>query len=247
MDIPPLRAALAISIMCALVTAFAAATSAQAPKPPRIAARPVTNPSGNCAQGTYTLRLGNGATATMRVTRGARTANKALLLTLHGAGGNGDAGLWPFRAAFGRRNVVLVSPGAESRTWNLFYGSDRASINRALKQAFARCRVDARRIAVGGFSDGATTALTLGLVNGDLFRHVIAVAPGGVQADGAVGKPRVFLAHGRSDTVIPVRVSDQIARELRRFGYPLTYRKFDGGHDVPNGISSAAVRWYLGA
>ena len=106
--------------------------------------------------------------------------------------------------------------------------------------------MDAKRIAVGGFSDGATTALTLGLVNGDLFRHVISLAPGGVQADQARGKPRVFLAHGKADTVIPIRVSDQIAKELRRFGYPLTYRRFSGGHDVPNGISSAAVRWYLG-
>jgi predicted esterase len=236
---------LTVTLALALVCALAAASAAQAPKPPRIAARPVASPSGTCAAGTYTLRLGNGATATMRVTRGQRTAKKALLLTLHGAGGNGEAGLWPFRAAFGRRNVVLVSPGAESRTWNLFYGADRGSINRALKLAFGRCRVDARKIAVAGFSDGATTALTLGLVNGDLFKHVIAVAPGGVEAGGAVGKPRVFLAHGRTDTVIPIRVSDQIARELRRFGYPLTYRKFDGGHDVPNGISSAAVRWWL--
>jgi phospholipase/carboxylesterase len=238
--------ALAAATLGVLLSLHVAEATSQAPKPPRISARPVAQPSGRCAAGTHTLKLGNGATATMRVTPGSRTARKALLLTLHGAGGNGEAGLWPFRAAFGRKNVVLVSPGAESRTWNLFYGADRVSIDRALKQAFGRCRVDARRIAVGGFSDGATTALTLGLVNGGLFRHVIAVAPGGVQADGAVGKPRVFLAHGRNDTVIPIRVSDQIARELRRFGYPLTYRKFDGGHDVPNGISSAAIRWYLG-
>lgn len=238
--------AIAAATLSVLLSLHVGEATSQAPKPPRITARPVASPTGSCAMGTHTLKLGNGATATMRVTPGSRSARKALLLTLHGAGGDGEAGLWPFRAAFPRKNVVLVSPSAESRTWNLFYGSDRVSIDRALRQAFSRCRVDAKRIAVGGFSDGATTALTLGLVNGDLFRHVISLAPGGVQADQARGKPRVFLAHGKADTVIPIRVSDQIAKELRRFGYPLTYRRFSGGHDVPNGISSAAVRWYLG-
>lgn len=239
--------ALAAATLGVLLSLHVAEATSQAPKPPRLTARPVAQPTGKCSTGTHTLRLANGATARMRVTPGARTAKKALLLALHGAGGDGDAGLWPFRAAFSRRNVVLVSPSAESRTWNLFYGADRAQIDRALRQAFARCRVDAKRIAVAGFSDGATTALTLGLVNGNLFRHVMAIAPGGVEAGEATGKPRVFLAHGKADTVIPIRVSDQIARELRRFGYPLTYRKFAGGHDVPNGISSAAVRWYLGS
>jgi predicted esterase len=39
---------------------------------------------------------------------------------------------------------------------------------------FATVAVDRARIAVGGFSDGATYALSLGLINGQLFRHVVA-------------------------------------------------------------------------
>ena len=72
-------------------------------------------------------------------------------------------GLWSFRGALASPNVVIVAPKSESRIWNPFYGSDLNSIDRALARAFARCRIDSRRIAIGGFSDGAGNALTLGV------------------------------------------------------------------------------------
>ena len=142
--------------------------------------------------------------------------------------------------------MVLVAPKSESRIWNPFYGSDLNSIDRALKRAFARCRIDPRRIAIGGFSDGAGNALTLGLVNGDLFRAVMALAPGALIAEKTTGKPRVFIAHGTRDTTIPIRASDTIVRKLRASRYSVTYRRFRGTHEVPDAISAAAVRWFLG-
>ena len=142
--------------------------------------------------------------------------------------------------------MVLVAPKSESRIWNPFYGADLNSIDRALKRAFARCRIDPRRIAIGGFSDGAGNALTLGLVNGDLFRAVMALAPGALIAEKPVGKPRVFIAHGTRDTTIPIRASETIVRKLRAARYSVTYRRFRGAHEVPDAISTAAVRWFLG-
>jgi predicted esterase len=97
----------------------------------------------------------------------------------------------------------------------------------------------------GRFSDGATTALSLGILNGDLFGTVMAIAPGGLIAEKPVGKPRVYMAHGTRDTVIPTRISDDVARLLRSSGYSVTLRKFRGGHEVPYPISKAAVRWFL--
>jgi predicted esterase len=180
----------------------------------------------------------------MRVTRGSGTRPKALLVALHGAGGSSADGLWAFRGALSVPNVVLVAPKSESRIWNPFYGSDLSSIDRALARAFARCRVDPRRVAVGGFSDGAGNALTLGVLNGDLFRAVIALAPGGMQSQPAIGKPRIFIAHGTGDTVIPIGQGRDLARTLRRAGYPVTFRAFSGGHEVPDAISRAAARWF---
>jgi predicted esterase len=212
--------------------------------PGRLTARPGPG-GGNCAPGVSTLRLGGGRTALLRVTPRRDGARRALLLALHGAGGSAEGGLWAFREGFRVPGLVLVAPASESLTWNPFYGSDIDSMNRALKQAFARCRIDPKRVAIGGFSDGATTALTVGLMNGDLFSAVVALSPGGVEAAQPVGKPRVFIAHGTHDTVLPIRQSNEIVRQLHAFGYSVTYRTFAGGHEVPPAISRAAVRWLL--
>ena len=43
------------------------------------------------------------------------------------------------------------------------YGPDVTIVERALEQVFTRYAVDTARIAVGGFSDGASYALSLGI------------------------------------------------------------------------------------
>ena len=86
-------------------------------------------------------------------------------------------------------------------------------------------------------------ALWLGLANGDLFRGVIALSGGGSLPDERVGKPRIFVAHGTRDRVIPISLGgDEIVRQLRsEGGYRMTYRRFDGGHRVIPAIARAAV------
>jgi predicted esterase len=184
----------------------------------------------------------------MRVTPGGGRRGKALVLVLHGAGGGSRDGLYAFRGGWDERGLVLVAPAAAGGTWSALLGSDvdLPHVNRSLARAFARCHVEPARIGIGGFSDGATYALTLGLTNGDLFRAVAALSPGGVRAARRVGRPRFFIAHGTLDDVLPIsRTSDAIVRELRPQGYDVTYRTFRGGHKVPVEISRAAVRWLL--
>jgi phospholipase/carboxylesterase len=183
----------------------------------------------------------------MRVTAGSLRGRKALVLALHGAGGGARDGLYAFRGAWDVPGVVLVAPAAIGSTWSFFRGRDVdvPVVERAVAQALARCRIDRRLVAVGGFSDGASYALTLGLTNGDLFRAVIALSPGGAHTDSRVGAPRVFVAHGTGDAVLPVALSDSIVRTLRDDGYLVTYRRFEGVHEVRPEIARAAVRWFL--
>ena len=109
---------------------------------------------------------------------------------------------------------------------------------------FDTVAVDPARVTVGGFSDGATYALSLGLVNGDLFRRIVAFSPGFVVDGAPHGKPRVFVSHGTSDPILPIdQCSRLIVPALKRQGYDVTFREFTGGHEVPAAIAAEAMAW----
>jgi predicted esterase len=60
----------------------------------------------------------------------------------------------------------------------------------------------------------------------------------------AEGRPRVFVSHGTRDTVLPIDRSRRIiVPTLRRNGYIVTFREFDGGHDVPPPIAAEGLNW----
>ncbi len=85
-------------------------------------------------------------------------------------------------------------------------------------------------------------ALWLGLSNGDLFRSLIVLSGGGALPDERTGKPRVYVAHGTLDRIIPVVLGgDAVVRELRGQGYNVSYRRFRGGHRVVPSIAREAV------
>jgi phospholipase/carboxylesterase len=178
----------------------------------------------------------------MRVTPEGRSPVRALLLALHGAGSGGaPGGLWAFRGAWDLPGLVIVAPSAAGVTWTIGR-PDLRFVDRALRAAFARCSVDAARVAVGGFSAGAGLALWLGLTNGDLFEAVVSLSGGADLPGNRVGRPRIVLAHGTRDNVIPIgHGSDEIARRLEAAGYDVTYRRFRGGHQVVPGIARASV------
>src|SRR5262249_33046159 len=142
-------------------------------------------------------------------------------------------------------------PDSRGSTWDAIrrgFGRDVTFINRALERVFDTLPIDATRIAVGGFSDGATYALSLGLINGDLFSRVIAFSPGFVIEENPNGKPELFISHGTADEILPIeRCSRPIVRNLKDRGYQVTFREFNGGHEIPSEIAREALQWVAGA
>ncbi|HEX8597185.1 MAG TPA: phospholipase [Chloroflexia bacterium] len=171
-----------------------------------------------------------------------------LVLLLHGAGGNAEHGISLLRPLADEANLILVAPQSRGSTWDVImsdYGPDVTYIDQALSQTFSRYAVDPARVAVGGFSDGASYALSLGLINGDIFTHVIAFSPGFMAPTRQVGKPLVYISHGIHDEVLPIdRCSRRIVPQLQRLGYEVNYHEFDGPHTVPADITREAVDWF---
>ncbi|HEX5414413.1 MAG TPA: phospholipase, partial [Chloroflexota bacterium] len=168
------------------------------------------------------------------------------LLMLHGATGVGLFGLWPMILFANSRDLIILAPDSRGRTWDRVHGSfgpDVAFIDQALEHVFSRYAVDPGRLGIGGFSDGASYALSLGLTNGELFKKVIAFSPGFLAPGERVGRPPVFISHGTEDLILPVSCSQRLVPRLRSEGYDVTYAEFAGGHAVPAGIAGQAATW----
>jgi predicted esterase len=127
------------------------------------------------------------------------------------------------------------------------FGPDVEFLNKALESTFNRVAIDSKRIGLGGFSDGASYALSLGLRNGDLFNGLIAFSPGFVSPGQFRGKPRIFISHGRQDPILPIDMaSREIVPALKKRGYDVNYVEFDGQHGIKKEIARQAAAWLVG-
>jgi predicted esterase len=163
---------------------------------------------------------------------------------LHGAGGVAQHSLDLLQSHADRFRFIVLAPTSTEQTWDIIarrrYGIDSAAIDDLLDMAFDRHSVDPARLAIAGFSDGASYALSLGLTNGELFGHVIAFSPGFMAPSQPQGTPEIYMSHGIDDEVLPIdQCSRRIERQLRAAGYGLDYREFRGGHVVPDPIATA--------
>jgi phospholipase/carboxylesterase len=213
----------------------------------RLAARPGA-PAQRAEPGLHALGIVRARDTLLYVPAGYRADRPApLAVMLHGAGGTAEHGLSLLRALADDAGLVLLAPASRQQTWDVIaggFGPDVELVDAALAATFARCAVDPRRVALGGFSDGASYALSLGLTNGDLFTHLIAFSPGFMAPGDEVGRPRCYVAHGTRDAVLPIdRCSRRLVPVLERAGYAVRYHEFDGPHTVPPAIAREAVDW----
>jgi phospholipase/carboxylesterase len=218
----------------------------------RITARPASGAiSGAAPIGLRALGLDVARDGYLYVPPGYRPGHPApLALLLHGAGEDARDGLALLRVQADGAGLILLALSSQGPTWDLVvgrgrYGPDIGAIDRTLEQTFSLCAVDPARVAVGGYSDGASYALSLGILNGDLFTHVLAFSPGFVAPTGQEGMPRIFVSHGTRDGWLPIdRCSRRIVPQLERAGYEVHYREFEGGHVVPPEIGREAAGWF---
>lgn len=212
----------------------------------------VTPPTQACTPGQHNLGLASGRDGLLFISeRAASNPAAPLVVLLHGAGGNARGTIGIMREQAEREGFVLLVPESRDRTWDIIvggYGPDIEFLNRAMQEAISRCAINSKKLAIGGFSDGASYALSVGLTNGDLFTEIMAFSPGFSAPGERRGKPRVFVSHGTADRVLPIeRCSRPIVRSLQGDGYDVRYREFEGGHEVPREMVDDAVRLLMSA
>ena len=201
--------------------------------------------------GRHGLSFAEGREAVLVVPEGLPAdAPLPLLVMFHGAGGEANRVL-PHLVAHARaRGFLLLAPQSMYPTWDIVvggHGPDLERLDGALSRVAEHFRIDAAHLAFAGFSDGGSYALSLGVTNGDVASHVIGLSAGFMNAFTQTGKPRVFLAHGRSDSQLPIETSAHPhARRLLEGGYDLTLQPFDGDHVIVPWVVSRAVEFFMG-
>lgn len=213
----------------------------------RLVSRPGPVPGEPYPPGTHRVEFGSGTETALAVAPG-DPGPRPLLVFLHGAGGSAADSLALVGRTARERGVHVLAPTSAGSTWDLLVGGlgeDVVALDDALAQVYRRLPVS--RTAVGGFSDGGSYSLSLGVANGDLFDALLAFSPGFVAAPARVGSPRAWVSHGTADRVLPVdRCGRPVVRHLTAAGQDVHYDEFDGGHEVPVRAVAAALDWWLG-
>ena len=193
-----------------------------------------------------------------------------LLVILHGFGASplGVAGIW---SGLDEPKPVLIIPSApysvisgsdkkptlggswdlQTKDEKLWERADPLVVQYILDAVRAmRARYQSRAVYLMGHSQGVAYAYRAALSDPDLVNGVIAMAgrlgekslaPEVFQA--AAGKVRVFIAHGKRDPMVAPDESRHARDFLQAHGFSVTYREFDGGHEVNMDAVRAAQAW----
>jgi len=216
----------------------------------RLTARPHV-PSKTATPGATALGLDPARDSFLYIPKSYRPdAPAPLAVLLHGAGQEAHELFNPLQPYADELGIVLVAPNSRDSSWDIRYGSfgdDVVFINKTLERVFDQVRIASSKISLCGFSDGASYALSLGLVNGDLFSHVVAFSPGFMAHPDAVGKPKIYVTHGTADRVLDIDLtSRKLVPKLKSEGYDVQYREFDGPHTPPRAYIRDILGWMVG-
>jgi predicted esterase len=209
----------------------------------------VTAPTGSAALGLTVPLSATNAEAFLYVPAGYQASTPApLILMLHGEGQTAFNAVSLFQPHADAAGLVLLAVDSAGTTWDAIsqdvYGGDLDFMNAALTAVFKIVNVDPARIAVEGFSDGASYALAMGLTNGNFFSHVISFSAFLILRNAPDGRAKFFMAHGLDDTQAAItQIGDVLEATLVNEGYNVDYVRFSGGHEVPDGVVQQAIAW----
>jgi phospholipase/carboxylesterase len=202
---------------------------------------------------------------------------RASIVVLHGLGADGTdflpladeidlAAVGPVRWVFPRAPVrpVTINNGLRMRAWYDILGADlvrredegglresAAAVQRLVAREVAR-GVPARRIVLGGFSQGCAITLLAGLRHAERLAGLVGMSgylplaeqTAGEQSTANADVP-IFLAHGRHDGVVPPARGAATRDALQALGHDVEWHEYPMEHSVCAEEVDALQRWLL--
>lgn len=223
------------------------------PAPGRLTARPESPGASGwpLPPGLHPLGMGEGRDGLLRVPDNPALAGRPLplIVMLHGAGSGAERALRRILPIADGALVVL--PESLGPTWDIIeegaFGTDIARLDAMLARVLSAWPIDPARLAIAGFSDGASYAFSLALMNGDLFSHALVFSPGFAAPTCLNGKTDFFVSHGTFDEVLNIDFGTRrLVRKLLDGGWGVRYVEFDGGHTLPEPVARAAMDFLNG-
>jgi phospholipase/carboxylesterase len=117
--------------------------------------------------------------------------------------------------------------------------ASRQRLQQFLDGCLARYPIDAKKLAILGFSQGGVMAYSLALAHPDRVAALVALSswlPSELVPHLSLGNSAqalpILVQHGTQDSMIEVERARQSAETLRQARIPLTYREYEMGHEI---------------
>jgi len=248
--------------MLALIAAGLAGSASVEAAP----ARPAVEQSAPCL-----LALPDQALAYFPAASRRATGPAPIIVLLHGGGSNPREIIDRFADEADSRDLILLAPASTGVTWDsvrrayrvTMLGSsgkldgfyefketpDSLRVEAAIAELAKHVELERARSVLAGFSDGAGFALALGMSSDHPFAAVMAFSPGVWIPVAKRARGRVALvAHGRGDKrLLYDFTSEVILQGLKRQDAEVTFRPFDGGHEIPDRVLTEFLDHSFGA
>lgn len=128
--------------------------------------------------------------------------------------------------------------------------SSRQKLLTFIDETIERYGVDASRVYLMGFSQGAIMSFSVGLTHPEKFAGIVAmsgrvlpeIVPH-IAAPEALGDLPIFVAHGTEDQVLPIHHGRAARELLQRLPVALTYREYPMGHQISDQSLADIAGW----
>lgn len=178
---------------------------------------------------------------------------RPLVVALHGGTGHGRDFLWSWLREARSREVLVLAPTSQGRTWSIMgEDADAGPLRQMVEGVAGRYPIDRARVLLTGMSDGGTYTMICGLQDDMPFTHLapacgvlhLGLLGGGLER--VRGRP-IYLVHGALDWMFPVYTARMAQEALTAAGARLVYRELpDLSHTYPRDENPRILDWLGG-